>query len=465
MRKNLGWAIVLLSLMLVFAGVVGIAASAGAPKEKKAGPSAPSPAKQGEKGQAPKTAPAPAVTKTVYLITIDRPITHVVSEYLAKSIDRAAENKAEAFIIELNTPGGMVSAMEAIVQKILSADIPIVVYVAPSGAHAASAGVFITYSANIAAMAPSTRMGSAHPVQGDGGDIGKTMKAKVVNDLAAMIRGIAEKRGRNAKWAEDAVRKSVSVTETEALKLKVIDLIAPDVPSLLKAIDGRTVDVLTGKKSLRTKDAAIEKVEMGFRFKVLDIISDPNVAYILLILGFYGLYFELSNPGAIFPGVAGAICLILAFYALQTLPVNYAGLMLIVLGIGLFIAEAFITSHGVLGLGGTVAMLAGSLMLIESPFPFLRISWAVIIPVVALSAVLFIITVTLAVRVHREKADTGMEGLIGLHGEARTDVHTDGQIFVRGEYWNAFSDAPVKKGEKVTVLAVEGLKLKVQLAA
>jgi membrane-bound serine protease (ClpP class) len=277
-----------------------------------------------------------------------------------------------------------------------------------------------------------------------------------------MVRGLAEKRGRNAKWAEEAVRKSVSITETEALKLKVIDLVAQDIPSLLKAIHGKTVDLVLGKRILDTENAQVHETTMGFRFKLLDLISDPNIAYILLILGFYGLYFELSNPGAIFPGVAGAISLILAFYALSNLPINYAGLMLIILALGLFIAEAFITSHGILGIGGTIAMVIGSVMLIDSPSPYLRISWAVIIPVVALSALLFIITVSIAVRVQREKADTGKEGMLGLEGEAKTDIHVGGQVFVRGEYWNAWSDEPIKQGARVKVVSIEGLKLKVK---
>jgi membrane-bound serine protease (ClpP class) len=255
------------------------------------------------------------------------------------------------------------------------------------------------------------------------------------------------------------------VTENEALKLKVIDLIAPDIPSLVKAIDGRTVEVVMGKRTLRTSSAEVKKIKMGFRDKLLGIISNPNIAYILMILGFYGLYFELSNPGAIFPGVAGAICLILAFYALQTLPINYAGLMLIIIGISLFIAEAFITSHGLLGIGGTIAMLLGSVMLIDSAAPVLQISWAVIIPAVAISAILFIITVTIAVRVYREKPDTGKEGLLGMHAEAKTDILKDGQVFMRGEYWSAWSDEPISKGEKVTVIAVKGLKVKVKKIA
>jgi membrane-bound serine protease (ClpP class) len=243
--------------------------------------------------------------------------------------------------------------------------------------------------------------------------------------------------------------------------MNVINLIASDVPSLLKAINGKTVDLPAGKKKLDTKNAFVEEIEMGFRFKFLNTVSNPNIAYILMILGFYGLYFEFANPGAVFPGVAGAICLVLAFYALHTLPINYAGLLLIIIGVGLFIAEAFITSHGVLGLGGTIAMAIGSVMLIESSSPFLRISWSVIVPVIVLSALLFIITVTLAVRVHHEKVDTGREGMIGLKGEAKTDIHAGGQVFVHGEYWSAWSDEFINEGDTVITVSIEGLKLKV----
>jgi membrane-bound serine protease (ClpP class) len=453
MRKILSWTVLVLSLLLVLTGIAGVALSATAPREKPK-------EKKEEKAAQPKAVPAPP-EKMVLVIEIDDPITPVVAEHISKSIDKATEKRAEALIIQMDTPGGLVESTREIVKKMLASEVPTVVYVAPSGARAASAGVFITLTANIAAMAPNTRIGAASPVQMEG-KMDETMAKKVTNDLAAMIRGIAEKRGRNAKWAEDAVRKSVSATETEALKLKVIDLVTPDLAALVKELDGRTVDVVLGKKTIRTADARVERIKMGFRDRLLGIISNPNVAYILMILGFYGLYFELSNPGAIFPGVAGAICLILAFYALQTLPVNYAGLMLIILGVSLFIAEAFITSHGVLGVGGAIAMVLGSLMLIE--VPSLRVSWAVIIPVVAFSALLFIVTVTLAVRVHRERADTGMEGLIGLRGEARADISPTGQVFVRGEYWNAKSDEPVKKGEKVVVTAVEGLTLTVKKA-
>jgi membrane-bound serine protease (ClpP class) len=410
---------------------------------------------------APPVAESAPPAKKIYLIEIDAPITPVTAEYFIKSIDRASHDNVEALIVQMNTPGGLVDSMNDIVIRMMSSKVPIVVYVAPSGGRAASAGVFITMAANIAAMAPTTHIGAASPIQLEG-KMDATKERKAMNDLAAFARGIAEKRGRNAQWAEEAVRKAVSATETEALKLKVIDLIAPDIPSLVKAIDGRTVDLLIGKKTLKTAGAEVITKKMGFRDKLLGIISNPNIAYILMILGFYGLYFELSNPGAIFPGVAGAICLILAFYALQTLPINYAGLMLIILAIALFIAEAFITSHGVLGVGGTIAMLIGSVMLIDSPAPVLQISWAVIIPAVAMSAIMFIITVTIAVRVYREKPTTGKEGLTGMVATAKTDILSDGQVFMRGEYWNAWSDEPIKKGEQVIVIAVEGLKVKVR---
>ena len=462
MRKKLSRATLFLSLLLVLSGLAGLAVSADKPKSKKsAPPAAASPDMKKSKTSDPsKTAPAPAAKK-VYLIKIDAPITPVVAEYIIKSIDKASDRKAEALIIQLNTPGGLLESTTDIVMRMIASEVPIVVYVAPSGGRAASAGVFITMAANLAVMAPTTHIGAASPIQLEG-KMDETMQRKAMNDTAAWARGIAEKRGRNAGWAEDAVRKAVSATETEALKLKVIDFIAPDVNALVREIDGRTVDVVMGKKTIHTADAVVEELPMGFRYKLLGIISNPNIAYILMILGFYGLYFELSNPGAIFPGVAGAICLILAFYALQTLPINYAGLMLIILGIALFIAEAFITSHGVLGIGGTIAMLLGSVMLIDSSSPALQISWAVIIPAVALSALLFIITVSVAVKVYREKADTGKEGLIGMQALAKTDILADGQVFMRGEYWSAWSDEPISKGDQVTIISVEGLKLKVK---
>lgn len=385
----------------------------------------------------------------------------VMSEFISKSIDEAVVEKADALVIELDTPGGLDKSMRSIVKSIEASEIPVVVYVSPSGARAASAGVFITLSAHIAAMAPGTNIGAAHPV-GIGEKMDKTMAEKAVNDAAAYIRTIAEKKGRNSKWAEKAVRESVSVTETEALKLHVIDIIAPSLVSLLETIDGRTVETSIGKHIIKTKGVKIEHKEMGLRYKILNLISDPNVAYLLMLLGFYGIFFELTNPGAIFPGVFGAIALILAFYSFQTLPVNYAGLLLIILAIILFILEIKIISHGVLTIGGVISMIIGSLMLFESPEPFLRVSLKVIIPAVVVITLFFSLTIALAVKAYRRKPQTGVEGLIGLVGEAKTDVYKEGLVFVHGEIWKAWSDEPINAGKKIIVDRVENLKLKVR---
>lgn len=385
----------------------------------------------------------------------------VMSEFILKGIDEAVEEGGELVVIELDTPGGLDTSMRSIVKKIITSDIPVAVYVSPSGARAASAGVFITLSAHIAAMAPGTNIGAAHPV-GIGGKIDKTMAEKIVADTAAYIKTLAEKRGRNAEWAEEAVRKSVSITEKEALKLNVIDIIAPDLKTLLQEIDEKVVETAIGEVTLKTMDARIKYKEMSLRYKILDLISDPNVAYILMLLGFYGIFFELTNPGAIFPGVFGAISLILALYSFQTLPVNYAGFLLILLGIILFILEIKIASFGLLTIGGIISMIIGSLMLFESPLPFLRVSLKVILPAVILTAIFFSLTITLAVRAYRRKPATGAEGLIGLEGEARTDIDKEGTVFVHGEIWHVWSDEPIKKGQKVIVDKVEGLKLKVR---
>lgn len=385
----------------------------------------------------------------------------VMSEFISKSIDRAIEEGTELLIIELDTPGGLDTSMRSIVKKIIISDIPIVVYVSPSGARAASAGVFITISAHIAVMAPGTNIGAAHPV-GVGGKRDKTMAEKVVNDAAAYIKSLAEKRGRNAEWAEEAVRKSVSITEKEALKLNVIDLIAPDIKTLLQEIDQKVVETPAGKLTLKTKNVKVRYKEMSLRYKILDLISDPNVAYILMLLGFYGIFFELTNPGAIFPGVFGAIALILALYSFQTLPVNYAGLLLIIFGIFLFILEIKVTSFGLLTIGGIISMIIGSLMLFESPLPFFKVSLKVILPAVILTAVFFTLTITLAVRAYRRRPATGSEGLVGLEGVARSDIDKEGMVFVHGEIWHAWSDEPIKKGQKIIVDKVERLKLKVK---
>ncbi|MCK5138947.1 MAG: nodulation protein NfeD, partial [Thermodesulfovibrionia bacterium] len=353
----------------------------------------------------------------IITIKADGVVNPVMSEFISMSIDEAVSEKADALVIELDTPGGLDASMRTIVRDIIASEIPVIVYVSPSGARAASAGVFITLSAHVAAMAPGTNIGAAHPV-GLGGKMDKTMLEKVENDAAAYIKSLAEKRGRNAEWAEKAVRESVSITEKEALKLNVIDISSPNLTSLLESIDNRTVELSIGKHTIKTKGIPVRQKEMGTRHKILNIISDPNIAYVLMMLGFYGLFFELTNPGAIFPGVFGVISLILAFYSFQTLPVNYAGLLLIILAIILFILEITIVSHGILALGGFISMVIGSLMLFESPQPFFRVSLKVMLPAVILTALFFSLSIWLAVKAYRRKPKTGAEGLTGLTGKA-----------------------------------------------
>jgi membrane-bound serine protease (ClpP class) len=400
--------------------------------------------------------------RDVMVITLNGVINPVASEYIGKSIKIANEKKVEALVIELDTPGGLDTSMRKIVKDIISSEVPVVVYVSPSGSRAASAGVFITLAAHIAAMAPGTNIGAAHPV-GLGEKMDKVMAEKATNDAAAYIRSLAERNGRNAKWAEDAVRKSISATEEEALKKGVIDLVSKDLNSLLYDIDGKKVKTVIGEKILKTANANVIREEMGFRQKILNLISDPNVAYILMLLGFYGLFFELTNPGSIFPGVMGGICLILAFYAFQTLPVNYAGLLLIILAIILFVLEIKIVSHGVLTIGGIISMVIGSIMLFESPAPFMKLSLYVILPAVVITTLFFTLIIGLAVKAHRRKPVTGPEGLLGAEGVAHTDITKDGgMVLLHGERWAAYSDEPISKNEKVKVEAVSRLKVKVK---
>lgn len=399
----------------------------------------------------------------VIVITVDGVVNPVMSEFITRSIDHAEENQDELLVIELDTPGGLDTSMRSIVKKIIASTVPVVVYVAPSGARAASAGVFITLAAHVSAMAPGTNIGAAHPV-GVGSKMDKTMAEKAVNDAAAYIKSLAEKRNRNAEWAEKAVRDSVSVTEEEALKLKVIDFISPDLGALLDRVNGMTVKTSGGDYTIHTKGVAIQRKTMGFRHKVLDIISNPNVAYLLMLIGFYGIFFELTSPGAILPGVIGVLSLILALYSFQTLPVNYAGLLLILLAVVLFILEIKVTSFGLLTIGGIISMTIGSLMLFDSPVPFFRISLSVIIPSIVTTVALFVITISLVVKAHRRRPATGAEGLIGSTGVAKTDILTEGSVFLHGEIWAAWSDTAIKKGEAIVVEKVEDLKLKVRPA-
>lgn len=399
---------------------------------------------------------------SIDVIRIDDPITPVIAEYIVKSIDEAENTNAACLIIELDTPGGLDLAMRDIIKKILASEVPVIVYIAPSGARAASAGAIITIAAHIAAMAPGTNIGAAHPVNLGGGDMGKEMSEKVENDAAAYVESLAVKRKRNKDWAVKAVRESVSISEEDALKLKVIDFIAPDIRTLISKIDGREIATPTGTRKLETKDLPIQQKTMGLRENVLKALANPNIAYILLLIGLAGLYFELSTPGAIFPGVIGGISLILAFYSLQSLSANYAGVLLILLGTILFIAELKVTSYGLLSIGGIIALTLGSLMLFKSSVPYLRLSWSVIIPSVTFIWLFFMIVIGLVVKAQRKKPATGQEGLIDMIGEASIDFEKKGKIFVHGEYWDAQSDAPLKKGDKVRVTRVEGMTLKVE---
>jgi membrane-bound serine protease (ClpP class) len=401
-------------------------------------------------------------TASFDVITINSAITPPVAEYVLKSIEDSAKAGAAGLIIEMDTPGGLDTAMRDIVKGLLNPPIPVIVYVYPSGARAASAGAIITVAANIAAMAPGTNIGAAHPVGLGIGKMDETMLKKVENDAAAYAKGIALKRGRNVDWIEKAVRKSESITAEEALRLHVIDYLAPDVNSLLKQANGREVTLSKGKITLKTEGAVVRQKKMGFRERVLIAISDPNIAYLLMLIGLAGLYFEFAHPGAILPGVVGGISLILAFFALQTLPVNYAGVLLILLAVILFIAEIKVVSHGILTIGGVVSLILGSLILYESPDPALRVSFSVMIPAIAVISLFFIGVITLALKAQLRKPATGSEGMIGKEGVAVTAIHEEGKILIDGEYWNAVSEQGVEEGKTVKVLGVKGLKLIVE---
>jgi membrane-bound serine protease (ClpP class) len=398
----------------------------------------------------------------IYLIEVDGIINPATAKFIIESIDQAQEKGAQGIIIQLDTPGGLMDSMRLIVKRILTANIPVIVYVGPRGARAASAGVFITLSAHIAVMAPSTHIGAAHPVTLGEGKESKTMSEKIVNDTVSYIKTIAKTRGRNVEWAEKAVRKSVSITEEEAVKLNVVDFVSPDVYDLLDRIDGKVIKFDGLSRTLTTKGLKPRSMQMSWRYKFLDIISNPTIAYILLMLGIYGIFFELSNPGAILPGVVGGIFLILAFYSLQMLPINFAGLALILFAIILFIAEIKVVSHGLLSVGGVISLFLGSLMLIESPAEYMKISLSVIIPAVLVSAAFFIFAVTMAIKARLKKPTTGTEGLVDEIGVAVTDIDPEGKVLVHGEYWNATSDEKIEKDQKIQVVSVKNLKLHVK---
>lgn len=407
--------------------------------------------------------PVVLMAQIVVSIHIDATINPATAAFIHSSIEKAKKEKAQCLVIHLNTPGGLLKSTRTIVGDIIESPVPVVVYVSPPGAQAGSAGVFITLAAHVAVMVQGTNIGAAHPV-GMQGEMDTTMSEKVTNDAVAFIRTIAEKRNRNAEWAENAVRNSVSVTASVALQQKIIDMIANDDNELLQQLDGRTVQLNGSSVTLHTNSAKVLEYEMSFIEKLLNILSDPNIAYILLMLGFYGLMFELYNPGSILPGIVGVICLVLAFYSLNTLPVNYAGLALILFALLLFILEIKIVSHGVLAIGGIVSLLLGSMMLIRrGAGPIGQISWAVIISSVVITTLFFLFVIGMGLKAQRLKPVTGSESMIGEMGEAKEDLNPLGMVFLHGELWQAESlSGIIQRGEKVRVKNMQGFKLYVE---
>ena len=414
------------------------------------------------------------------MINIKGPIGPAVSDYVIRGLEKAEEDGAAIVILQMDTPGGFDHAMRDIIKNILSSSVPVVSYVAPAGSRAASAGTYILYASHVAAMAPTTNLGAATPVQ-VGGLPGMpeeepssqekeenrekpvpadTLERKMVNDAVAYIKTLASRHGRNAEWAEQAVREAVSLTSEEALEIKVIDLVAAGHADLLRQLDGREIVMETGRITLATGELIIERFDPDWRTKILTVITDPNIAYILMLLGIYGLIYELANPGFILPGIVGTICLLLALYTFQILPINYAGLALIILGVTFLIAEAFVPSFGALGIGGLIAFVVGSVILLDEKG--MRISLLLIGSTALVSAGFILWVMTRLYTMRRKKVITGAEEMIGIIGEAMEDFAEEGRVWVHGESWQAQSSVPVKKGQKIQVTAKEGLLLKIK---
>ena len=418
-------------------------------------------------GQHAAPAPSRATPRPVHRVTIDGPISPAVADYLASAIKGAEAAHAPALVVQMDTPGGLLNSTKTIVKALLASKVPIIVYIAPGGAGATSAGVFITMAAHVAAMAPGTNIGAAHPVSGQGGDIEGDMREKVENYTASFVEAIAERRGRNVEWAVRAVRESVSITETEAVDQNVVDFIAADMDELLRQAHGREIE-LAGKTVVldlnhartETGQALVNDIERTLRQRVLSLVTDPNIAYLLMMAGMLGLYMEFSNPGAVFPGVVGAICLLLALLAGQVLPISSSGVLLILLGMAFLIGEMLMPSFGVLGMGGIVALTLGSLFL-YTPESGLAVDIGYLVATIVMFATAVFLVLGLLVRDRRRQARTGSEGLMGALGTAVTTVHTAGKVKVHGELWNASSGQEIAKSQPVRVTAVDGLKLKV----
>jgi membrane-bound serine protease (ClpP class) len=395
-------------------------------------------------------------------ISIDGSINPAVDDFIRESIARAKADGARALVIQLDTPGGLLNSTRTIVKEMLGAPVPVMVYIAPSGAGAGSAGVFITMAAHIAAMAPGTNIGAAHPVGSGGEEVKGVMGEKIENFTASFSESIAQKRGRNTEWAIQAVRKSVAITEKEALKKNVIDIIAKDMDDLLKQADGRTVDLDGHPHTLDFKNVRVNRFEMSLKQKLLNALADPNIAYLFMMAGVLGLYMEFSHPGVMFPGVAGAICLILALTAFQVLPINYAGLGLIIFGIALLVGEAFAPSFGVLGVGGIISLALGSFFLFDTEGSDLIVDRSIIFTTVGTLGAFVLAVSYLVFRSQKSKPTLGMDGLIGKIGEVRGKLSPSGKIFVHGEYWNAQAAGEIDVGEKVEVVGYDGMNLKVR---
>ena len=419
--------------------------------------------------------------ETMVWLEIDGAIGPAMSDYVRRGLDQAQARHAALILLRIDTPGGLDTSMRDIIQRIIASPVPVVSYVSPGGARAASAGAYIMAASHIAVMAPATNIGAATPVQiagmpgghqspqdsdksDNGGKQAPTdaMGKKIINDAVAYMQGLAQLRGRNAEWLEQAVRQGVSLPAAEALRQGVIDMVANDVSSLLKMIDGRSVNVLGRDIVLNTGNLTIQRLEPDWRTKLLTIITDPNVAYILMLIGIYGLIYEFANPGMIMPGVAGVICLLLALFAFQVLPINYAGLALMLLGIAFMIAEAFVTSFGALGIGGVIAFVVGSIMLLDTDIPGYGISIPLIGFFALASAGLFMFMVGMAIKARQRPVVSGAEELVGSIGEVIDDFDNNGRIRVHSESWAAQTAVPVRRGQKVRIIAVDGLIVKIE---